>query len=364
MSRRIKVYKFLSICLIIVLFYSSTVFADQVIMDNGDRLTGKIVKKEGDSIVLETKSAGQVKIRWSSIVRIIADEPLSLTLEDGKILEGKIELAENTLKVKKANEEKVELQKKALKVVRTLVEQAKFEAEQKRIQDSRLMDFWSGAIDAGFSLTTGNSDTRTFTFGMRGIRETAKHKFTVYTNVLQVSSLSSGKRTTTAQSVWSGVRQDININRKWFAYGAGDFEYNKPQKLNTRLVLGGGAGYYAIKKDKTNLNITFGGTNNYENFSTGLVRNSAEGSVGQEFRHQFSPRIKLSERFIFYPNVSNLGEFRAVFDGSIQTDINSWLGMHLTVGNRYNSQPVSLTKNNDFQLSTGLRVSFGKNRRK
>lgn len=356
--------KFLSPCLIIVLFFCSTVFADQVILDNGDRLTGKIVRKDGDSVTIETKAAGLVKIRWASIIRIVSDEPLSLTLDDGKTIEGKFELVENKLKVKTTKEEQLELDKTAVKVVRTPAEQAKFEAEQKRIQDSRLMDFWSGTIDAGFSLTTGNSDTRTFTAGLRGIRETAKHKFTVYTNVLQVSNLSSGKRVKTAQSVWSGVRQDININKKWFAYGAGDFEYNKPQKLNTRLVLGGGAGYYAIKKDRTNLNITFGGTNNYENFSTGLVRNSAEGSIGQEFRHQFTPRIKLSERFIFYPNISNPGEFRAIFDGSLQTDINSWLGMHLTVGNRYNSQPVFQTKNNDFLLSTGLRVSFGKNRRK
>lgn len=357
-------YKFLSPCLIIVLFLTSTIFADQVIMDNGDRLTGKILRKEGDSIVLETKSAGQVKIRWSSIVKIIADEPLSVTLDDGKIIEGKIELAENTLKVKTNGEEKVEVDKTALKIARTPVEQAKFEAEQKRIQDSRLMDFWSGTIDAGFSLTTGNSDTRTFSAGLRGIRETAKHKFNVYANVLQAKNSTSGKSVTTAQSVWTGARQDININRKWFAYGGGDFEYNKPQKLNTRLVLGGGAGYYAIKSDKTNLNITFGGTNNYENFSTGLVRNSAEASIGKEFRHQLNSRVKINERFIFYPNISNPGEFRFIFDGSVQTDLNSWLGMHLTVGNRYNSQPVSFTKNNDFLLSTGLRVSFGKNRRK
>lgn len=352
------------VVLVLILFLSSTVLADQVIMLNGDRLTGKIIKKDDNSIVLETEAAGVVKIRWALVERIVSDNPLALTLDDGKVLEGKIEVVENKLKVKTSDEELIELEKKAVKVVRTPTEQAKFEAEQKRLRDAGFFDFWSGTVDAGFSLTSGNSKTRTFTGGARGVRETAKNKLTVYANALQVNNSTSGNKITTAQTVWAGGRYDININKKWFAYSAGDLEYNKPQKLNMRVVLGGGAGYYAVRNDRTNLNIIFGGTNNYENYSTGLKRNSAEGSIGEEFRHKINERIQINQRFIFYPNINNFGEFRAILDNSLQTDINSWLGMHLTIGNRYNSQPVSQTKKNDFLLSTGLRLSFGKHRKK
>jgi hypothetical protein len=86
--------------------------------------------------------------------------------------------------------------------------------------------------------------------------------------------------------------------------------------------------------------------------------------LGEEAKIKINPRVRLNNRFVLYPNVSRFGDFRALFDGSLQTDINSWLGWHLTVGNRYNSRPVSQTERNDFLLSTGLRVSFGKNRKK
>lgn len=356
--------KFLSFCLILILFFCSNLFADQVVMLNGDRVTGKILKKDGDSIILETESMGVVKIRWNLVERIVSDEPLSLTLNDGKILEGKVETIQNKLNVKTADAGKIEIDKESVKIVRTPKEQAKFEAEQKSLKEAKFLHFWSGTIDAGFSLTSGNSKTRTITVGLRGTRETTENKLNVYANALQVKNSTSGTKVTTAQSIWTGGRYDIFINQKWFAYGAGDFEYNKPQKLNLRAVVGSGAGYRAIRNDNTNFDFTFGVTHNYENFSTKLIRNSAEASFGEELKHKLNQRVRLNKRFVFYPNLSRFGEFRALFDASLQTDINSWLGMHLTVGNRYNSQPVLQTKKNDFLLSTGLRISLGKNRKK
>lgn len=355
--------KFL-ILLLLLFFLQSEIFADQVVMTNGDRLTGKIVKKDGDSVIIETESAGTVKIKWSAVVEIISDQPLTLTLDDGKIVEGKIETAEDKVKIETAETKDLTVEKKAIKVVRTSEDQKKYEAEQKRIEESKLTDFWSGTVDVGFSMTSGNSDTRTFTAALRGVRETRKNKFTVYANALQVKNTSNNTRRITAQSIWTGARYDVDINRKWFAFGSGDFEYNKPQRLDIRAVLGGGLGYHAVRKDRMNLDFTTGVTNNYENFSTGIQRNSAELLLGQELKFKLNSRVRLTERAVLYPNISRMGDVRALFDASIQTDINNWMGWHFTVGNRFNSRPVDRTERNDFLLSTGLRFSFGKNKKK
>lgn len=356
--------KFVIFCVILVLTFNSVVFADKVIMINGDRLTGKIVKKDGDSITIQTESAGAIKIKWSSVAEVIAEETLSLTLDNGNVVQGKIATEENKLLIKNNDEELIVIEKKALKAVRTPQEQEKFEVEQKRLREKKLTDFWSGTMDVGFSMTAGNSDTRTFTAGFRGVRETPNNKFTAYANALQVKNMSTGTRRITAQTIWTGVRHDVDINRKWFGFGSGDFEYNKPQKLDLRAVIGGGAGYHAIRKDRVNLDLTGGITHNYENFSNGIARHSAELLLGEELKFKISPRARINNRFVFYPNLSRFGNFRALLDASLQTDINSWLGWHVTIGNRYNSRPVSLTEKNDFLMSTGLRVSFGKNKKK
>lgn len=350
--------------LVLIFIFHSTVFADQVVMTNGDRLTGKIVRKDGDTIIIQTEAAGAVKIKWSAVAEVISDEPLSLTMADGQVVEGKIEAEEDKLLVKISSEESIVIEKKILKSVRTPEEQKKFELEQKRLRERKLNDFWSGTIDVGFSMTAGNSDTRTLTAGLRGVRETPNNKFTAYANALQVRTSSSGTYRITAQTVWSGVRHDVDINKKWFGFGSADFEYNKPQKLNARAVLGGGAGYHAIRRDRLNLDLTGGLTHNYENFSNGVRRHSAELLLGEELKLKVNQRVRFNNRFVFYPNISRPGNFRALFDASLQTDINSWLGWHLTIGNRFNSRPVSQTEKNDFLMSTGLRLSFGKNKKK
>ncbi len=355
--------KFL-IVLLLIFFLNLEIFADQVVMNNGDRLTGKIVKKDGDSVTIQTESAGTVKIKWSAVVEIISDDTLALTLDDGKIVEGKIQTEEDKVKIATAETENMTVERKAVKVVRTIEEQKKHEIEQRRIEESKLTDFWSGTVDVGFSMTSGNSDTRTFTAALRGVRETPNNKFTVYANALQVKDTSNNNRRITAQSVWTGARHDVDINRKWFAFGSGDFEYNKPQRLDLRAVLGGGLGYHWIRKDRTNLDFTMGVTNNYENFSTGIKRNSAELLLGQELKFKLNSRVRLTERAVFYPNISRMGDIRALFDASVQTDINNWMGWHFTVGNRFNSNPVDRTERNDFLLSTGLRFSFGKQKKK
>mgnify|MGYP002478068655 CR=1 FL=1 len=333
-------------------------------MTNGDRLTGKIVKKDDDTITIQTEMAGIVKIKWSAVAKIVTDEPLSLTIADGNVVQGKIETEADNLIVKTEGNESVVIKKEALKAARTPEEQRKFEIEERRLREKRLTDFWSGTIDVGFSMTSGNSDTRTLSFGLRGVRETPNNKFTIYANALQVVNTAPKKDEITAQTVWSGARYDVNINKKWFAFGSGDFEYNKPQKLDLRAVLGGGAGYHAIREDRIHLDLTGGVTNNYENFSNGEVRNSAEMLLGEEAKIKLNRRTRVNNRFVFYPNISNVGEFRALLDASLQTDINSWLGWHVSVGNRYNSRPVSQTEKNDFLMSTGLRLSFGKSKKK
>ena len=285
-------------------------------------------------------------------------------MSDGKTVQGKIEAEEETIKISVAEAENMTIEKKNIKTVRTLEEQKKYETEQKRIEESRLTDFWSGTVDVGFSLTSGNSDTRTFTAGAKGVRETPRNKFTAYANALQVKDTSNNTNKIKAQSIWSGVRLDVDLNPRYFAFGSGDFEYNKPQKLNMRAVLGGGLGYHAYRKDSFKLDLTGGLTNNYENFSNGVKRNSAELHLGEELKFNINSRVRFTERAVFYPNITRMGDFRALFDSSLQTDINNWLGWHLTIGNRFNSRPVDRTEKNDFQLSTGLRFSFGKNKKK
>ena len=101
-----------------------------------------------------------------------------------------------------------------------------------------------------------------------------------------------------------------------------------------------------------------GGSINKEYFSAGLNRASGDLVAGNELTWKLSGRTSLKEKTVYFPNMSELGEYRLAFDMSSTTALIKWLSWQLTLSNRYLSNPVFGTKSNDIILSTGLRLIF------
>jgi putative salt-induced outer membrane protein YdiY len=55
--------------------------ADTVVMQNGDRITGTVKHKAGDTLVVETDYAGTVELRWSQVKSIQTDIPVEVVIE-------------------------------------------------------------------------------------------------------------------------------------------------------------------------------------------------------------------------------------------------------------------------------------------
>lgn len=358
-----RIMKRSAVCFILfALFFCSTefVFADQITFKNGDRITGKIVKKDGDKIVIETESAGTITILWAAVETVTADRPLNIELTNGRSIKGTVATIDEKIEVETKDDGKIVVEKAKISVARNNAEQSKFIAERDRKMNRRIGELWTGSGNIGLSLARGNSETQSFTAGVRGVRETVMDKISVYANAVQSSSVKNGVNITTAKALWFGGRYDYNLNRKTFVYGSSDFEMDAPQRLNLRAVLGGGFGYLAIKNDRTRLDVFGGGAFNREYFKARNNRSSAEAVIGNELKHKLNSRVNFSQRFVAYPNISVFGRYRLQLDASLLTDINRWLGWHFTIADRFNSAPVTGAEKNDLLLSTGLRVNFGK----
>ena len=108
MTSRFNFYKYLrvgSIPLLACLSLSS-VFADQVILKNGDRITGSIVKKDGKNLTVKTAQFGVVTTAWDQVESISTDKPVNVVLQDGRTVQGtlgtaggKVEVATPTAKL-------------------------------------------------------------------------------------------------------------------------------------------------------------------------------------------------------------------------------------------------------------------------
>jgi putative salt-induced outer membrane protein YdiY len=344
-----------AICLL-----SPSAFADQITLKNGDRLTGDIIRSDEKTLVIKSEFVGEVSIQWAAVDTITSAQTLHVGLKDGQTIVGTVSTNEGKVQLQTKDAGPIVTSKESILVIRSDKEQAVYDAALDRLQHPHLTDFWGGFVDAGLSTTKGNSDTLSFVLGAKAIRAAPSDKITVYMNSIYAKNSTAGISTTTAHAITGGLRGDLNVNPKLFAFGFTDFEFDQFQKLDLRNVLGGGAGYHAVKTKRTVFDLSAGGAYDQAFYSTGVALKSGEIVAGESFSYQISSRSGFSEQLLFFPNLSYTGQYRGTFDSSITTKLSSWLNWQLSFQDRYVSNPIPGIKNNDLLLSTGIRVTYGK----
>jgi len=336
-------------------------FGDQVTMKNGDRLSGAIVKYDGKNLVIKSELAGPVTIPWDAVTVVTSSTPLSVGLKDGQVVVGTVTTADATLQIVTASAGTVSAARESVTYIRSKEEQEAYLAEVERYRNPRLIDLWTGGLDMGYATSRGNSSTDTFTLGASAVRATSRDKISVnYTSIFAGNKTVGGRRVTTANAKRGGVSYDLNLSSRTFAFGSVDLETDEFQNLDLRFVPAGGLGYHARKSERTILDFRLGAAANREFFSNGLNRTSAEVLLGEEFMHKFSARSRFLQKLVFFPNVSDGGNYRMNFDASLATAVRRWFSFQFSVSDRYLSNPLPGRKSNDVLFTTGLRLTFAK----
>jgi ribosomal protein S1 len=81
--------------------------ADQVTVENGDRVSGNIVKSDRNSMTMKTEFFGEVTIPWDAIREIISDQELFVTAANGQVLVGTVSTTGSRLQVRISQAETV-----------------------------------------------------------------------------------------------------------------------------------------------------------------------------------------------------------------------------------------------------------------
>jgi hypothetical protein len=334
---------------------ASTLFADQVVLKNGDIVTGSIVKKDGGKLTLKSEFLGEVSMPWSAVQSIRTDEPVTVELPGDQKAVGKLQTEGETLQVVGPAETR-SAPLSQVGGVRNPAEQRTWE----RLQHPGILELWTGYFDVGLALARGNARTDTTTTNFNATRVTRHDKTNIYFNQIYGTARVNDTVSGIANSLRGGWSYNRDIHDGLFAMAFNQYEHDVFQKLDLRFVAGGGLGYNAIKNPRTTFALV--GAFNYEreNFFNGLNRNSAEANFGDDLSHKLNDRTSITQTFRFFANLTDTGAYRANLDLGIVTAINKWLGWQVSASDRYISNPVFGRQRNDLLLSTGLRVTFAK----
>lgn len=344
-----KFWAALSVCAL----YTS-LFADQVVLKNGDRLTGTITKSDDKTLLIKTEFAGDVTIQWPAIQEVTSTQPLHVALSNGKTVVGPIATSDGSFAVTTTASGTVTVAKSDVTALRSEAEQTAYE----KTLHPGLLQGWAGGANIGFALTAGNSETKNLALAFTADRKTLHDETSLYANTVYATNDAPGANpSTTANTIQAGTRYARNLTDRLFAYVGADFQTDALQQLNLRSVLGGGLGFHAIKSDRTTLDFLGGLNYTRENYDT-FNRNLIALTLGEELTHKLGASTLVTQKLYFFPDLNETGEYRATFNLGTVTKINKWLGWQNAFGNIYVTNPPVGTKKNDIVLTTGLNFSF------
>jgi hypothetical protein len=332
--------------------------ADQVTMKNGDRLTGAVIKKDAKNLVFKSDIAGPVTIPWDQVASLSAETPVNVGIAGGETVLGTLATnADKSLEIKSGGASKTVLAEQVA-TIRNADEQAAYE----RLLAPRITDLWALTGGLNFAGTRGNARTSTFTIPIGATRVTNSDKTMIYFNFIKASATINNVSAQTAQAVRGGWAYNRNLTPKLFWNVFNDYEFDRFQNLDLRVVLGTGLGYGVWKSERGRLDLVGGMAWNREKFdpfpAAKFVRNAAEAYWGDDLTLALNDRVSLFQGYRMFNNLSNTGAYRQNFDAGITAKLTKWLNWNATISDRFLSNPVPGRRKNDFLYTTGFGFAF------
>lgn len=196
---------------------------------------------------------------------------------------------------------------------------------------------WTRSVDLGINGSSGNSDTFNGRISLNLARKTSRMETTVgalYLYQRNNDGVSKDRGEANFRNDW------LLTNSRWRVWAQGKGEYDADADWTTRISGAAGLGYEFIQDEKTTLigRIGLGGSREFGGQRNEFV---PEGVLGADFTHKINDRNSIFANVDYFPDLSDVGEFRTVSKAGWQTLVDPDIKLNLKVGieHRYESDP-------------------------
>ena len=218
--------------------------ADELLMKDGSRLLGKVVKKEDGTLEFETTYAGVIKVNWDSVSELRAEKPVKVVLEDETTLAaGAIKKTEAATLLE--TEYELEVQSVAPGTV------AYINPEPWRTGEGVK---WTGLFNIDLELDRGNTDEDDFEVDFLTKIRRHHDRFTFSGEYDEEKT--DGALTT--QEWKQGNKYDYYLSEKFYYGALLAFEHDKFSDLDLRTRVGPHVGYEFFESKELNLDTNVG----------------------------------------------------------------------------------------------------------
>lgn len=328
----------LIVSLAVFFFSAGPLLADEILLQNGDRLTGTLVKAEGGKVTLKTDYAGEIQIPVEKIKKLSTDEPNEVHLRDGEVLKGKLKTVE----------------KSKLAVEPSPDREAAIIEWKKVASINPSPKKWKGNIHIGVNSQSGNSDTLAASVGAEAVRKTEQDRFSL--RFLYNYAKDSGEVKT--RNTYGALKYDYFLTKRLYSYLALELLNDKFQDLHLRTTVGPGVGYQIWDDPVKSLHVEAGTSYVWTDYYEAQDIDYPAARLGGDFRFQPFKFLAFSDRILVYPSLKYGGEYTLRNEAALTSPLGSGWALRLANIWERNSDPPQGKDKDDFTTSLGLQYSF------
>ena len=218
---------------------------------------------------------------------------------------------------------------------------------------------WRGSLGANVSSASGNNQSVNAGLNADAVRQRESDKWINFVQSLYGRRETDGVSELTASRFRAGTRYDRDLSDLTYSFFGYDVEKNKLNDLKWRHSPSVGAGLHLRKTETFTFDVFAGYSHNREELYSGTKRDFDEGLIGEETTHKFSDSTSFRQRLSLYPNLSESGEYRLVFDAGLLTSLVDHWNLTVNLSARYQSNPPLGVQKSDTLFFTGLQYSWG-----
>jgi len=334
--------------IICVVVLSGWVYGDEIVFNNGDKLTGKADHLVDGKMVFKSAVAGTVTVALSDIATFSTDKPIEIHLGDGTVFHRKIVSSEPG-QFKIVGDETLTAQDFSVAAIASINPAAKPK------------DRWTGNLALGITSTHGNTRTDTVTGSVNLNKRTEKDRTTLSADYAKAKQEDpdTGVETTTEDWWRARAKYDYFFSKKFYSYIDGRYAKDSIAELDRRVIVGLGCGYQLIESDLTNFSVEAGAASLYEKFDNQTESNSElSAQFGYHFDRKLAKRIKFIHDLTYYPSTEEISDYFLTATAELRANFTKTMFSNFKVVFDYDTTPAIGKGSTDTKYIFGVGLNF------
>lgn len=337
------------IAVLILLLAPLPVAADEVVLSNGDRLTGRVVSMVDASLTFAPDVGGEISLPWSAVSTLVLERPMTLELVDGTRVVGTVTSPEPGLLAIRSDPvlDPVEV---GVEDVRAIL--APDPEERPAVRTS-------GNVDVGGSLTRGNTRTDSYRASAEFEARTGSNRYRVGGEFRR----SEEDDQTTVDETRGFAGYDHFFSERWFLNTNVTLISDEFRDLTLRTIAGAGVGYQIYERPGRKLSTNLGVSVVDENFETAPDRSTASGRWGVSYEESlFGEAVTLTYDQDLLLGLESTEDFLLILRSGLRFPIAAGVTGSLQAGYDFDNTPAAGTDEEDLSLSFSVGYGWGTNR--